>query len=81
MRMHVVVIAWLFVTFTMALTMGAPAGIVFFGVLGVAPVTLYVWMIVRRRAAAPRDSPATAATNRDGARAERRDDDDEQGSP
>jgi hypothetical protein len=80
MRMHIVVIAWLFVTFTMALTMGAAAGIAFFSVLGVAPVMLYGWMIVRRRAAARRDSRATAAANRDGAHAERRGDDGEQGS-
>ena len=78
--MHIVLMAWLFVTFTMALTMGAAAGIAFFSVLGVAPVTLYTWLIVRRRAAARRDSRASAAAKRDGAQVERRDDDGEQPS-
>lgn len=80
MPMHIVLIAWLFVTFTMALTMGAAAGIAFFGVLGVAPVTLYAWMIVRRRAATRRASRASATMNGDGAQGERGDDDDEQAS-
>jgi hypothetical protein len=50
--MHIVIIAWLFVFFTVALTLGALEGIAFFLVAGVAPVALYVILLVRRRATA-----------------------------
>lgn len=47
--MHIVVLAWLFVTFTMALTMhSALAGIAFFVALGLAPVGLLVALLARR---------------------------------
>jgi len=50
--MHILIIAWLFITFTMALTLRAVAGIAFFCVVGLAPVALYLWLAVRRRATA-----------------------------
>jgi hypothetical protein len=50
--MHIVIIAWLFVTFTVALTLGVLEGIAFFLVVGLAPVALYVILLVRRRATA-----------------------------
>jgi hypothetical protein len=50
--MHIVIIAWLFVTFTIALTLGGLEGIAFFAFAGVAPVALYVVLLVRRRATA-----------------------------
>lgn len=47
--MHLVIIAWLFVIFTMALTMRSPlAGIALFATLGLAPVLLYVAIVTRR---------------------------------
>jgi hypothetical protein len=47
--MHLVIIAWLFVIFTMALTMrSALAGIALFAALGVAPVALYMSLAIRR---------------------------------
>ena len=49
--MHIVIIAWLFVTFTMALTMRAVAGIAFFVAVGLAPVMLYVALVLRGRRA------------------------------
>ena len=50
--MHIVIIAWLFVAFTMALTMRAVAGTVFFLVAGLLPVLLYAALAQRRRRAA-----------------------------
>jgi hypothetical protein len=50
--MHIVIIAWLFVAFTMALTMRAVAGTVFFLVAGLLPVLLYAALALRRRRAA-----------------------------
>ena len=48
--MHLVVIAWLYVTFTMALTMGSPvAGIAFFLGAGLAPVAVAAALAARRR--------------------------------
>lgn len=47
--MHLVIIAWLFVAFTMALTMkSALAGVALFGALGMAPVLIYLAFAVRR---------------------------------
>jgi hypothetical protein len=46
--MHLVVMAWLFVIGTMALTFAhALAGVAFFLAAGVAPVALYAWVRVR----------------------------------
>jgi hypothetical protein len=61
--MHIIVIAWLFVTFTMALTMrSALAGIVLFCLLGLAPVALLVAVSLHRlrarRARAAMSSPS-----------------------
>lgn len=48
-RVHLVIIAWLFVIFTMALTMRSwLAGIALFAFLGVAPVVAYLAIVVRR---------------------------------
>ena len=47
--MHLVIIAWLFVIFTMALTLrSVAAGIALFLALGVAPVALYMAIVIRR---------------------------------
>ena len=47
--MHLVIIAWLFVIFTMALTMkSALAGVVLFVALGLGPVLLYFAIAMRR---------------------------------
>jgi hypothetical protein len=59
--MHLVIMAWLFVIGTMALTGPTVAGgIAFFAVAGVAPVALYAWARTRhlraRRAARARAS-------------------------
>lgn len=63
--MHIVILAWLYVTFAMALTMeSAFAGIALFAVLGLAPVGLWGAIAVRRlRARRERES----AGARDGA--------------
>jgi hypothetical protein len=48
--MHIVVLAWLYVTFAMALTMpSVAAGIAFFVVAGLAPVAILAALAVRRR--------------------------------
>jgi hypothetical protein len=48
-RVHLVIIAWLFVIFTMALTMRSVlAGIAMFVALGIAPVALYMAIAIRR---------------------------------
>ena len=54
--MHIVIIAWLFVTFTMALTMkSALMGVALFAGLGLAPVLLLLAFAARRfRSRAPR---------------------------
>lgn len=50
--MHIVILAWLFVTFTMALTLdSAAAGIALFVVVGLGPVALYCAIALRRRQA------------------------------
>jgi hypothetical protein len=47
--MHLVVMAWLFVIGTMAMTSSSALdGIAFFAAAGVAPVALYAWILVRR---------------------------------
>ena len=51
--MHLVIMAWLFVIGTMALTMSSVvAGLAFFAGAGVAPVALYAWLKLRRAGAA-----------------------------
>lgn len=68
--MHIVIIAWLFVTFTMALTLRGVAGAMFFLAVGVAPVALYLVLLVRqrraRRAAAQGAMPTPSAADRVG---------------
>jgi len=50
--MHLVIMAWLFVIGTMALTMsGVLAGLAFFAVAGLAPVALYAWLKLGRTGA------------------------------
>lgn len=61
--MHIVIIAWLFITFTMALTMRAVAGALFFAFAGLLPVLFYAALAVRRRRAV-RD-PAAADGRQD----------------
>ena len=47
--MHLVIMAWLFVIFTMALTMrSALAGIAMFVGLGLVPIALYMAIAMRR---------------------------------
>lgn len=47
--MHLVIIAWLFVVFTMALTMkSALAGVALFTLLGLMPVLVYGAIALRR---------------------------------
>lgn len=59
-RVHLVIIAWLFVISTMALTMrSALAGIALFVGLGVAPVALYMALAIRR-ARRRREQPPSA---------------------
>ncbi len=60
--MHIVVIAWLYITLTMGLTFASGwAGAAFFLFAGLAPVLLYAALAVRRRrwlkARAPRGRP------------------------
>jgi hypothetical protein len=62
--MHIVIIAWLFVTFTMALTLGGIAGTGFFLAAGLAPVALYVVLLVRGRRARRAAQAEEAATAR-----------------
>ena len=51
--MHIVIIAWLFITATMALAFrNGWAGAAFFASAGVAPVVLYAGLAIRRRRAA-----------------------------
>jgi hypothetical protein len=58
--MHLVIIAWLFVVFTMALTMkSAAAGVALFVFLGLGPVLLY-FAILSRRTRSRRDRTAPA---------------------
>ena len=48
--MHIVIIAWLYITAAMALAFNNGwAGAAFFASMGVAPVMLYAWLAVRRR--------------------------------
>ena len=47
--MHLVVMAWLFVIGTMAMTFGsALGGLAFFAAAGLAPVAFYAWIKLRR---------------------------------
>ena len=56
--MHIVIVAWLFVTFTMSLTMRPIAGVLFFASAGLVPVALYAALALRRRRAARAAAPA-----------------------
>ena len=50
--MHIVVLAWLYVIGTMALTFGsALGGAAFFAAAGLAPVALLAWLALRRHRA------------------------------
>lgn len=52
--MHIVVIAWLYVTFAMALTMpGVLSGAAFFLAVGIGPVALAAALASRRRRRRP----------------------------
>lgn len=61
--MHLVILAWLFVISTMALTMkSALAGIAFFVALGLGPVLLYFAIVMRRfRARREREQRSTGS--------------------
>ena len=55
--MHIVVLAWLFVTFTMALTMRpVAAGVAFFVAAGLGPVAILAVLAARRRRLSGRGS-------------------------
>jgi 4-hydroxybenzoate polyprenyltransferase len=56
--MHIVIVAWLFITFTMSLTMRPIAGVVFFACAGLVPVLLYAALALKRRRAARAAAPA-----------------------
>jgi glucose dehydrogenase len=62
-RMHIVIVGWIFITFTMALTMRPLAGAFFFVMAGLVPVLLYAALALRRRRAA-RPAPPTAPVPR-----------------
>jgi hypothetical protein len=65
--MHIVVMAWLFITATMALAFrNGWAGAAFFACAGLAPVVLYALLAIRRRRAAREalKSPAPGARPR-----------------
>ncbi len=47
--MHIVAIAWLYVTATMALAIAGAAGAAFFVVAGIGPLALLVALAARRR--------------------------------
>ena len=63
--MHIVILAWLYVTFAMALTMPSlAAGAALFAALGLGPVAIWLAIALRRaRAGRERD----AAARREGA--------------
>jgi hypothetical protein len=64
-RVHIVVIAWLFVTFTMALTLrSAVAGIALFVVLGLGPVLLLA-MLAAKRVRSRRERATPSVRERD----------------
>ncbi len=67
--MHIVVMAWLFVIGTMALTWTSVlGGVAFFAAVGVAPVALCLWIAVRRlraRAKARAAPPARPSASQD----------------
>jgi len=52
--MHIVIVAWLFITFTMSLTMRPIAGVLFFASAGLVPVLLYAALARKRRRASGR---------------------------
>lgn len=61
-RVHLVIMAWLFVIFTMALTMRSwLAGVALFAALGVAPVAMYMAIAVRRARRLRADKPPASA--------------------
>lgn len=70
--MHLVIAAWLFVIFTMSLTMrSAIAGIALFVAAGVVPVALYL-MLAIRRARARHPQPSVGDVSARGSREPRR---------
>jgi hypothetical protein len=64
--MHIVVAAWMFVTFTMALTLSSVwAGLAFFAVMGLGPVALLMSLAARRRRASVAEEHVHAADHGD----------------
>ena len=64
--MHIVVLAWLFVTFTMALTMRPFAvGVAFFVFAGLGPVAILAVLAARRRRASMRVARVDHGDDRD----------------
>ena len=75
--MHLIIMAWLFVIGTMALTsQSALGGIAFFAVAGVAPVAFYAWIKLRRLGATRRAAGNPAAPSVRQQRVDRGDDAD-----
>ena len=68
--MHIVIMAWLFVIGTMALTStSVVGGVAFFAFAGVAPLAFYAWIKLRqldarRRASASAAGPASVRQQR-----------------
>ncbi len=59
--MHIVIMAWLFVIGTMALTStSVVGGVAFFAFAGVAPVAFYAWIKLRRLEATRRAAPTAS---------------------
>jgi hypothetical protein len=68
--MHIVIVAWLYITFAMALAFrDVLAGIAFFLAAGLSPVALYAWLAVRRAQA--RRAQRNAALRSGGVAAQR----------
>ncbi len=64
-HVHIVIIAWLYITLLMALTLSnALAGVAFFALLGLAPVLLYA-ALAARRARRQREERAGSVRERD----------------
>ena len=59
--MHIVIMAWLFVIGTMALTStSVVGGVAFFAFAGVAPLAFYAWITLRRLNARGRTAASAA---------------------
>ena len=64
--MHIVVLAWLYVTFAMALTMRpVVVGVAFFLAVGLAPVAIVAVLAARRRRASMRVARVDHGDDRD----------------